>query len=235
MVKVRTLAGLLLAGVVGCSPLASSPRPGPDKQGEGLLTGAALGAGSGAVTGAQFSASAGPGAFIGAGLGGIFGALSGLGVDLLEEDEITRAEELQKLQIKSWIQEVLAEHYAARLTLFPNREIFPADVFFHADSAELTEPSRLLARELGKRFQTRMPWSRIAVTSYITASDEGESFGNSINEKRAQAIALQFVKAGIQPRRVATQSVILEKPLVADPYDSPGRYRQAVEFVLLDQ
>ena len=52
----------VVLGLLGCV----GPTPGPDKQGEGLLFGAASGAGAGAVTGAQIASTTGPGIAIGA-------------------------------------------------------------------------------------------------------------------------------------------------------------------------
>ena len=66
---------LLLAGCVG-------PYPGPDKQGAGLVQGAAVGAGAGAVTGSQLAAGTGPGALVGAGVGAVAGSIQGFAKDL---------------------------------------------------------------------------------------------------------------------------------------------------------
>ncbi len=213
---------------------ASKPVPGPDKQGAGTLSGAAMGAGSGAVIGAQLTAGTGPGAAVGAGMGAIFGALHGIATDLLEDEEILQMEEVERLKVQAWVQETLAEHYDRRLAVFPGREIFPADVFFEADNSLMSSRARVLAREIGKRAKGEMPWSRILITSYSTSSDPESTYAKRINEQRVQELALQFVKAGMEPRRISTRTVTLSSPLVLDPNDSPGRYRQAIEFLPLD-
>ena len=207
---------------------------GPDKQGTGLLYGAALGAGSGAVTGAQMAAGAGPGAWVGAGLGGFFGMLNGIASDILEEDQVGREEDLQCTKQKLWVQEVLSQHYARRLELYPNRDIFPADLFFRADNAKLRKEGEMLAQAVTGMTKNRLPWSRILIASYATANDASSSFAKYLSEKRAQALATQFIHAGVEPRRVLAQGVVIQEPLVVDPHDSPGRYRQAVEIIPLD-
>lgn len=218
-----------------CTPFEGKPTPGPDKQGSGMLTGAALGAGSGAVTGAQLSAGAGPGAFVGAGFGAVYGALQGIGVDLLEEDQLRRKDEEQCLRERAWVQEVLTEHYARRLALHPSRDIFPADLFFDSDSSKLKKQSRLLVREIARYARKRLPSSRLLVVAYVTSPDESSTYAESLSSGRAEEIALQFVQAGIEPRRMVARGVTLTEPLLIDPDDSPGRYRQAVEIVTMDR
>jgi outer membrane protein OmpA-like peptidoglycan-associated protein len=222
----------LLAGA--CSPGASEPVPGPDKQGAGTVYGAVVGAGTGAVTGAQLSAATGPGAWVGAGLGGVFGMVSGIGVDLLEEDQLQRKEEFRRLRLQAWAQEVLQEHYERRLAVHPSRDIFPADLFFEPGSAKLKPEGQVLIHELAQLSKTRSPWSRMLITSYLTSANADSPFASSINEKRADELGLHFVRCGVEARRVVTQGVVLDSPLVQDPDDHPSRYRQAIEFLPLD-
>lgn len=218
--------------LVACS--TNEPIPGPDKQGGGTLTGAALGAGSGAVYGAQLSAGAGPGAAVGAVAGAVFGGISGAGKDILEEDTIKRQEETKRVEDKLWAQEVLAEHYNRRLELHPSRDIFPADLFFDADSVKLSENAEVLVSEIAELSKNRMPWSRIVISSYVSSKDPESVYANHLSKKRAKSIAVVFVRAGIEPHRVLTRPVVIESPLVIDPEDSPNRYNQAIEISQID-
>lgn len=229
--RVALILTLLLAG---CSPFSQSPQVGPDKQGAGTLYGAAVGAGTGAVTGAQLGAAAGPAAWVGAGLGSVFGMLQGIGIDILEDEDMRRADEERCARETTWAQEVLAEHYSRRLQLHPNRDIFPADLFFDRDGTTLRGGADALIRELTVLTKQRMPWSRIMIASYMSSSDSQSSFADSINQRRAEEIALAFVKNGFEPRRLAVQGVTIDGPLVLDPDDSPSRYRQAIEIIPLD-
>ncbi len=207
---------------------------GPDKQGQGTVYGAALGAGTGAITGAQLSAGTGPGAVVGAGLGGVFGMFQGLGMDLLEEEDLKQSEEVAGLEQRAAAQRMLALHYEKRTKLTPSRDIFPADWFFYADQGQLMPESKPLARELAKMTKTRTPWSRIAITSYISASDRESPFAKYLAQKRAEELALEFVRSGIDPRRVVIRGMILDGPLVIDEKDQPSRYRQAIEITPMD-
>ncbi len=218
----------------GCSLTPGEPTPGPDKGGAGFLSGAALGAGSGAIIGAQVSAATGPGAWLGAGFGALNGLFKGLGIDALEEDQLRRLEEEQKLREIAWATEVLEEHYQRRLELHPNRDIFPADLFFDQDSSKLKPHSLPLISELAQLTRRRMPWSRIVIATYSTASDPNSTYAKHINQTRAAELAREFVHSGIEARRIATKAQTLPEPILIDPFDSPARYRQAVEIVLLD-
>jgi outer membrane protein OmpA-like peptidoglycan-associated protein len=228
------VSSVSVSGLTGCLPAQTEPSPGPDKQSIGTWYGGAMGAGSGAVLGHNLIAAAGPGAWVGLGLGAVFGMMSGLGQDLLEEDMIRRRELEQALREKAWVQEVLAEHYQRRLELHPNRDIFPADLFFDADKTELTAHSQVLVSEIARLSLNRMPWSRIMISSYAMSRDPKSPFAEYLTERRAKAIALQLVRCGIDPRRVVTQAVTTSEPILVDPYDSPGRYNQAIEIVPLD-
>ncbi len=229
-----TLFSLGLFLLSGCAPMPSTPKPGPDKQSIGTFYGAAIGATSGAITGAAVGSSTGPGAWVGAGFGAVAGMFKGLGIDLVEEDQIRREEEERNLREIAWVHEVLNEHYARRLELHPNRDIFPADLFFAGDGVKLNDEGQVLARELAYLTKNRMPWSRIVIASYATSADSESSYASFLTERRAQAIATQFVQSGIEARRVLTQAATLSEPVLIDPYDTPGRYRQAIEIIALD-
>ena len=225
---------LILFFIVGCLPISNNPISGPDKQDAGMFLGAALGAGSGAITGAQLSAAAGPGALVGAGLGAAFGLFSGLGVDLLEEEELKALDEITYLSGRAWAQETLAEYYKRRSTLHPNREIFPANFFFGGDSVVLDVHSDLLLSEYARLSKNRKPWSRILIASYITTSDPDSMYSNYLAGKRAENIANSLVRCGIEPRRVVTKVVPVVEPVIELPNDPASSFSQAIEFVFLD-
>lgn len=211
-----------------------NPYPGPDKQGEGVIYGSGIGAGAGAVIANNLALSSGPGILIGAGAGALLGIIKGVGVDLLEEDEIRRTRELEQLKAMSWVQEVLGEHYQRRLELHPDRDIFPADMFFDSDEVTLKDDSKLLIWHLAKLTKHRMPWSRIVIAAYTTTNDPENSYAKHITEERARELAVYFVRAGIEPKRIMYRSVSLESPVLIDPKDYADRYRQAIEIIPLD-
>ena len=227
---------LLLALVLfaGACSRQSRPVPGPDKQGAGTVSGAMLGAGAGAVYGAQISAGTGAGAIAGAGIGAVYGAVSGLALDSLEEEQLRQEKDLYDAQKKTWAQAILTQHYEKRLELHPNRDIYPADLFFADDGVKLRQEGKVLVHEIATLTRERMPWSRIVIASYVTSRSSDSEYANYLSTKRAEEIAIEFVRAGLEGRRVLIQGVTLPEPIVVDPYDSPDRYRQAVEVIPID-
>lgn len=236
--KLLSVSALLL--VTSCTS-SMKPVDGPDKQGSGFLTGGLLGGASGLITGAQLGAPTGTGAVIGAAFGAVWGSLSGFGIDLIEEEELRLLAEVDALQEEVWVQNSLIAHLERKKELFPGRDIFPADEFFHADGSNLTTSGDLLARALARRYSSRSSSARVLITSYqISKESKGEaangatSYSGYIGKRRTQSLANAFVQAGMEPRRFVLRSVALGAPLVDDPYDYEGRYSQAVEFSLLD-
>ena len=225
---------LVCLTLASCVPFRTGPIAGPDKQAVGTLTGAAIGAGSGAVWGAQVSAGTGPGALIGAGFGAFYGAIHGLGVDLLEENQLARENQKRYLEELTWAQDILSEHYRRRLELHPSRDIFPADWFFDGDATDISPKAKILVREIARMTRKRMPWSRIVVASYVTTNDLKSPYAHHLNEKRAFKIARSFVNYGVSGRRVFTKSITMPDPVLIDPDDDPFRYRQAIEIIPLD-
>ncbi len=225
------LSTLLLTG---CTPFESEPKPGPDKAGSGLVTGSATGAVGGAITGAAIGA-AGPGAWIGMGFGAALGMFSGLGDDFIEEAQIENSEAARKLREKAFVQEALAEHYRRRMALYPSRDIFPADIFFEGDSLKLKYDAKLIARQIAELAERRTTWSRVKIVSYLYSKDEDSDFATHAAKRRSEELSLVFVQAGIEPRRIEAEGVVINAPLVMDPDDSPARYRQAVEFITVDR
>lgn len=220
----------------GCVPFTSEgPLPGPDKRASGMLGGAGLGAGAGAVTAFQVGTSTGAGAWVGAGLGAVYGGLVGAGLDQLELDQHLRIKEAERLRELLWVQETLAAHYERRIDLHPNREIFPADLFFIQDSAELKPGGEALAEGVASLIKNRLPWSRLEIRAYVTAKDTDSEFADFLTRSRAEKLAGAFVRAGIEPRRLVAVPVILPEPILVDPYDQPDRYYQALELVYVDK
>ena len=225
---------ILIFAVLACTPFSTKPEPGPDKQASGTLLGAATGAGAGAVVGAQLSAGTGPGAWVGAGFGAIFGMLKGMGLDIIEEDEIAKEAQLAELRERAWAQGVLSEHYAQRIQMHPDRDIFPADWFFEGDKSELKLEAYALVGEIAKLQENRKPWSRILVAVYNKAPKSSE-YSRHLATTRAKAVALQMIRSGMEPRRVLAKGMSISEPVLIDPQDRDDRYNQAVEIIALDK
>jgi hypothetical protein len=231
--KRSILPSLLTAVLVsGCS---TKPVAGPDKMFAGEMTGALQGAGAGAVTGLQVGAGTGPGAAVGAGFGFVAGAISGMLNDRSEEWSIKTAKQIRDENNRAVAQETLADHYKRRMSLHPTRDIFPADLFFRGDSVTMCPSGKLLVRELVRTNALRLPYSRLAVATYIKASDMNSEFARYLSEHRAKTLVNEFTKAGFEPRRLVARPVVVDAPVLVDPLDHPARYNQAVEIIPLDR
>ncbi len=230
-----TLASLALAAAAaGCSP-AKEPVPGPDKTFTGTHMGALQGAGAGAVTGAQLSAGAGPGVAVGAGFGAVVGLINGVMADSSEEAEIRLKKGIKKEQKRAFAQEVMAEHYKRRAAIHPARDIFPADIFFSGDSVKMCPSGVSVVEEIARMNEFRLPYSRIIVASYAKAVNPESTYAEHLTEERAKEFVNQLVRAGIEPRRLETRVVVVDAPVLIDPFDNPTRYDQAIELIPVDR
>ena len=197
----------------------SGPTPGPDKQGAGIVSGAALGAGSGAVVGAQVSSVTGAGVLIGAGLGAVAGGVRGFIQDQLEEDLLKLSAESRAERERAWVQELLTDHYARRTELHPT----------------LRPIAKRLVEEIALMNKDRLSWSRLVVQAYVKSPDAESAYAKQLAEGRAREIFDWLVQAGIEPRRIVARGVVVPEPVLVDPADDPLRYAQAVELIPLDR
>ena len=227
--------GAFICTVTLISACASGPYPGPDKQFAGTLEGAITGAGAGAVTGFQVSAAAGPGAAIGAGMGALAGGVEGLAQDRAEDRLIELSAQTKKEREKSYAQEMLTEHFKKRAELHPSRDIYPADWFFCGDEVKLRAEADEIVRELANLHKQHRSWSRLVVAAYVKSVDAESTFARHLAESRSRTLVNYLVRAGLEPRRLQTRAVIIQQPLVIDPYDRADRYNQAIEIIALDR
>ncbi len=212
------------------------PTKGPDKQFGFGLQGAVSGAGSGAITGFQLGSGTGPGAAVGAGLGFVGGAIRGFAQDNIEENLLKLSAETQRERQIALAHEILEDHYRRRSELHPTRDIYPADLFFYGDESKLRRGANVLLREIAKLNKERVPWSRLAVVAYTQASDKSSEYAQHLAERRSRALSDGLVRAGLEPRRLQTQAVIMEAPILIDPDDAArGRYSQAIELIPMDR
>jgi outer membrane protein OmpA-like peptidoglycan-associated protein len=225
-------AVLLCACVLGC---ARQPVEGPDKLFSGQALGALEGAGAGAVTGVQVGAAAGPAAAVGAGFGAVVGAIHGIVTDANEEAALKNKAAIEDEQRRAAAQQVLSEHFKRRVALHPSRDIFPADLFFSGDSVTMCEDGMSIVRELAKMNEFRLPYSRLVVAVYAKSVSPESEYAQHITEKRAKEFANQLIRAGVEPRRIQTRSVLVDAPVLLDPLDNPTRYNQAIEIIPVDR
>lgn len=227
---------IFLFGVIGCAATEPArPVHGPDKQFSSGLQGAATGAGAGAVTGFQLGSAAGPAAFMGAGIGAVAGGIQGLAEDNADEQMMDLAARTRQEREVAQVHELLHDHYKRRTEIHPTRDIFPADLFFSADSDKVNTVGVRLVRELTELNRNRMPWSRLVIATYVKSENDESEWAQELAKGRAVALGNLFTRFGINPRRIETRPVLVRAPVVDDPRDRPGRYSQAVELIVRDR
>jgi outer membrane protein OmpA-like peptidoglycan-associated protein len=237
--KIIPLGVLLLLS--GCTPNLAPNRDRteiyntlPDNQFRGVLTDGLNGAVAGAVTGFQLGSGTGPGAAVGAGLGAVAGGLKGAVSDQTAVELRAIAVERQRAFARAKAQQVVREQYEKRIVLHPNRDIYPADVFFASSSSELCLQGEAIMDEIRRLSSQRMPWSRLGIMSYVVAKNGESKYAQDLAERRAVVLANELVRLGLEPRRLEARGIVLDQPILLDPHDSRTRYSQAVEFSLLD-
>lgn len=225
------LLALLFAGCV----TAKEPVEGPDKMFSGTAMGALEGAGAGAVTGAQLSAGAGPGVAVGAGFGAVVGMINGAMSDASEDTQRRLQTGLKREKKRSFAQEVLAEHYKRRTAIHPSRDIYPADIFFSGDSVKMCPSGVSVVAEIARMNEFRLPYSRLIIASYAKATAPDSGYAEHLSQERAKEFVNRLVQMGIEPRRLETRPVVVEAPVLIDPFDNPTRYNQAIEIIAIDR
>lgn len=237
--NIKTIAwcGMVMLACTSCGVLQTEhePLPGPDRQAEGTVEGAMAGAGAGAVTGFQVGAGTGPGALVGAGLGAVAGGIQGAFQDRADDRLLKLSAASQRERERAYAQEVLQDQLKRRLELHPTREIYPADIFFRGDETRLRAEAYPILKELARLNKDRLPWSRLVVAVYVKSNDLESTYAEHLAEHRSREICDALVRAGIEPRRLETRSVLVKEPVVRDPHDRPDRYAQAVELIPADR
>ena len=55
------------------------------------------------------------------------------------------------------------------------------------------------------------------------------------SQKRAIQMGDEFIRNGIEARRIETRPIIVSTPILIDPEDKPSRYAQAIELIPVDR
>jgi outer membrane protein OmpA-like peptidoglycan-associated protein len=235
MLSAQIRIGLSLAIAVCAIGCSAQPVEGPDKLASHEVLGALNGAGAGAITGVQVGAGAGPGVAIGAGFGAVVGAIQGMMKDADEDQQARTAAQIKAAQGRVKAQGILAKHYEQRMEMHPGRDIYPADLFFHGDSAKMCPSGVAIVKEIARLNEYRVPYSRIVIASYAKSLAPDSAYAAYLTEKRAREFVNQLVRAGVEPRRLETRAVVVDAPVLLDPLDDPTRYNQAIEIIAVDR
>jgi outer membrane protein OmpA-like peptidoglycan-associated protein len=157
--------------------------------------------------------------------------------DSLEHEAKLIADQTASEEERARAHKILAQHFDRRLRLHPTRDIYPADLFFYADTTKVRPEALGIVNELAVLNKDRLPWSRLVVACYVKSRDPKATndYGRQLAEHRAEALSNQLVRRGIDPRRIEARAVLIDEPLVSDESDDPLRYAQAVEIIPFDR
>ena len=215
--------------LVSCHPV-----PGPDKSVAGAVLGAGWGAGAGAIIGHQTGAT-GPGIAIGAAFGGASGLLTGVGLDIMEGNELEEQRELDAMKVQvaantrnlQVLQDTLDDH-DRRL----DRASFTGQVFFDADSAALRAGSAAELERLAQAIRDNPYISAVEVRGH--SDDMGNTERNErLSEARARTVATFLANHSISMDRIKVVVNGARQPLASNETEAGRQLNRRVEIIPL--
>ena len=75
----------------------------------------------------------------------------------------------------------------------------------------------------------------LAIAAYVRTNDPQTVYARQMAQERCRQIGDNFVRAGLEPRRLESRAVVTPAPVLLDPQDDPARYNQAIEIIPLDR
>ena len=198
MLTKKFIVTISLFSLTGCAAYQTAPRT---VKGAGI--GAAAGAGSGAAIGAILGGGkgAGQGAAIGAVVGLIGGGLIGNYMDQQAKD----------------MEAVLGEQDRLRRNQEQLQVIMPSDVTFSSGSAALQPGARDRLRRLAEVLD-RYPRTTVQVIGN-TDSRGTEASNDELSQRRARAVADEFIANGVSAARISTLGRGASQPVATN--DTP--------------
>lgn len=224
------LIAFLILVLTSCSPRYTNL----DKQSD-LFVSQALGLGaSGAITAIKLGNPAAIGAGVGLATAGLLSSIQSFAVARVEESLLKLESDAHFLLRSAVGQQILVSYLDIKRQYHPNRDIFPASLFFHPDSTTLTFEGQSLLTEIYNLNKDRAPWSRFGVISYVTTSDKNNEYSNDLVVRQTKEIGNYLLKLGLNPRRITLLGAFTNRPIVNVPPEIQSEYFNCIEFVPLD-
>jgi outer membrane protein OmpA-like peptidoglycan-associated protein len=230
----KTRFGLLTvmyATLLGCSTTSSIQDP--DKTVSGGVLGSAWGASAGAIVGHQTGAT-GEGLAVGAGLGLLSGAMTGLGYDILENDNEELQEELNSLKLQNvatlkslaTIQEQL--DYAEERPLKSQVHT----VYFDPDTTGLRNGAISGLEVIADAIATSPYIRKIIITGHTDDTGTPE-YNKKVAEERAKSVFDFLISRGVSNSRIELQSSGSDLPLATNATAEGRQLNRRVEISAL--
>jgi outer membrane protein OmpA-like peptidoglycan-associated protein len=207
-------AGLLAAtiGLTACTDTNALRQPG-DKERNGLITGAILGAG---LAGLSNSSNKGPAVVAGAAAGALLGGVIGSQLDKQE------AELRQNLSSNG----ITIVNTGDRLIVS-----LPNDLTFATDSAAISPAVTVDLRQVSQSL-VRYPDSTVQVVGH-TDSDGEASYNQALSERRANTVADQVQAGGVPYSRLRTLGRGEEQPVASNLTPEGKAQNRRVEIIIV--
>jgi hypothetical protein len=215
----------------------SRPVPGPDKTASGAVLAGGLGAGIGAVIGNQLGHS-GPGIVLGASFAAVSGILTGIGLDVLEGNQLRTNREIESLKMLHARNEErligLEAGSRARQRYIPARSFL--EVFFDEKRASLRLASVEQISHVAENLRARRPGSyRISLKGFST-DFTSEKENKSLIDARMKSVRNILRSNGIPDDVISLDEADIEKRkenmLVSEKSSLPHRLNNRVELYI---
>jgi outer membrane protein OmpA-like peptidoglycan-associated protein len=226
-------AGLLLAGMIAAAGCAGGELTTREKgAGIGALGGAAAGGLIGAAVGRP-----GTGAAIGGALGLGAGALVGdqLQGQEIKQKEQQRAIDQQTAEIeknRALIEELRRRNIEARETSRGVLVNLPS-VNFQFDRADLTPEGRSRVTQIADIIRRDAPNRRIIVEGHASRESAAqEAYNQQLSERRANTVADELVRSGVNGRNISAQGLGTRMPIASNDTESGRQQNRRVEVII---
>ena len=224
----RYFSVLLIVGLSACHPIG-----GPDKSVAELCSVRVGGAGAGAVIGNQVN-NTGPGVAVGSGFGAASGLLTGIGLDVAEQQELAMQRELDSLKVQ-----VAANHRALRSLQrsLDNKEAkitrsgLQRTVQFDSGKAVVGPGYSEQLQQLAEEIKSNPFFSLIEVHGHADDSG-GEEINMQLSEARARNVISVLVNNGISFDHIELKAHGSKLPLASNK-TPPGKHlNRRVEIIV---
>ncbi|HMO02851.1 MAG TPA: OmpA family protein [Oligoflexia bacterium] len=213
--KTLFIIAIALASIlpIACS---RSVENGPDKTVGGALLGAGWGAGAGWIVGHQLGYP-GEGAAIGSGFGFVHGALTGLGMDLAEDEIFNQERLLASIKVKNGANARQLALIQRKLDGSLRSDLGSGiyQVFFDPDATSMRGGSIANLEVLAEHLKSGYTSQTINVVGH--SDDSGDpAYNRKLADARARSVAGYLSSRGISSDRIKILSYGAERPIASN-------------------
>ncbi len=213
----------------------SKPVPGPDKTAAGAVLAGGLGAGIGAIIGNQLGYS-GPAIVLGASFAAVSGILTGIGLDVLEGNQLQTNREIESLKMLHAQNErrllMLEGQSRARLKYIPKTSFL--EVFFDKKRASLRLASVEQIAHIAESLRSRRPGSYKIILKGYSTDFSSRSENLELITARMKSVQNILQSNGVSKEVIHMDEVDLEERrenmLVSEKSETPDRLNNRVEL-----